>query len=422
MVGAVHIRDEVPDQRLVAAEAPVLNPPHDDLPDRIERRTARGLREARRVGARRTQLGVELGHRDGRREGEGGARRGAEVGVQLPHLEEVPRRIVRAWVVQLVVAVPQEKTGRAGWRGRRSVEVGRRECLEAESAEAGRRETLMAGREAGDHPGALQRVGSGRALVGRHVIGIRPDGILGIVRELRRAEVVAEPPAAERIARARDVHAEVVPPDRELAHQPAAGELVEQHDAVTEAGGAATIARPERAQQGGTGDDGARGLVEHDEGAATRRVHELDVVAGADVADRVGRNHPGESLPVEVEIRRREKTGRSSRWRTGRLHVEQRIPPSLARRGRPGRARGVGLAAGRSLGDRVARPPAADGRKPPQVPREHVRRDGWTGGTAVGRRVAWRDRRRAQQSGEGDDGHHDMPSMRGVHRGARLPG
>src|SRR5439155_1706444 len=143
-----------------------------------------------------------------------------------PPLRRSPNQRRPPWSVPST-SVPQEKTGRAGWRGRRSVEVGRRECLEAESAEAGRRETLIAGREAGDHPGAFQRVGGGRALVGRHVVRIRPDGILGIVRELRRAEVVAEPPAAERIARARDVHAEVVPPDRELAHQPAAGELVE---------------------------------------------------------------------------------------------------------------------------------------------------------------------------------------------------
>ena len=330
----------------------------------------------------------------------------------LPHLEEVPRRIVRAGVVQLVVAVPQEKSGRAGGRRRRSVEVGRRQCLEAEPAEAGSREALIAGREAGYHPLAVQRIGGRRALVGRHVVGIRPDGILGIVRELLRAEIVAEPPAAERIVRPRDVYAEVVSPAGELAHQPAAGERVEQHDAVAEARGAATVARPEGAQHGGTGDDVARGLVEHEEGAAARRVHELDVVGGADVADRVGRNRPGESLAVDVEIRRREERGRRARGRTGRLHVEQGVPPSLARTRRAGRALGVGMATGRPGDDRIARMPGTGGRKHPQVSREDVGDDGWTGGGARRRRAAC-GRRRNQQSGQGHGGHHRVPSMRG---------
>ena len=264
---------------------------------------------------------------------------------------------------------------------------------------------MIARREAGDHAGAVQRIGGGRALVGRHVVGVRPDGILGIVRKLRRAEVVAEPPAAERIAGPRDVHAEVVPLARQLAHQPAAGERVEEHDAVTEAGGAATAARPEGAQHGGPGSDRARGLVDHDERAAARRVHELDVVAPADVADRVGWVRPGESLTLEVEIRGREEARGHDLQPAGRLRVEQGVAPPLSRVCRSGGVRGVGLAAERPAEGRVARTPDADGRKRPHVPREDVRGDRWTGGGPVAQRRG----RRAEKSGEGEDRRHDVP-------------
>src|SRR5437763_356521 len=154
----------------------------------------------------------------------------------------------------------------------------------------------------------------------------------------------------------------MIPAYRELAHQPAAGERIEEHDAVPEAGGAETAARPEGAQHGGPADDRTRGLVDHDERAAARRVHELDVVAPADVADRVGWVRPGESLTLEVEIRGREEARGHDLQPAGCLRVEQGIAPPLSRVCRSGGVRGVGLAAERPAEGRVARTPDADGR------------------------------------------------------------
>jgi len=107
-------------------------------------------------------------------------------------------------------------------------------------------------------------------------------------------EVVAEPAAGQRVAGPGDVDAEVVADRGELRHEPAAGERVEEDDAVAIARHARAARRAEVAEHGRVGDQASVALPVDGEGAAARRVDHLDVVLRADVADRVGRHDAAE--------------------------------------------------------------------------------------------------------------------------------
>ena len=365
MVGAVDVDDEVADQSLVGAEVAVLRPPHHDLADGIEGHAGRRLEEARRVGNERAEGGVELRdrHRGHLREGRVGRR--GEVGMELEEIEEVVRRIGAGGAVQLVVAVADEEGGRARRRRRRAVDVARRERLEGEAVERRRREAEHAGGEAGQHARAIEGVDGRRALVRRHVVAVRPHRVLGVVRERRGGEVVADPAAGQRIARPGHVDAEMLADRSQLRHEPAARERVEEDDAVVVARGARAARGAQVAEPGRAGEQSPVALPVDGEGAAARRVDHLDVVVRADVADRVGRRDAGEALAVEVEVRGREQGGR------GRRRRAREEPTARGRlRGRGGCGARVRPAADGPLPDRVARAPRRDGGQRPHVPGE----------------------------------------------------
>ena len=307
MVGPVDIGRETADQRLVVAEVAVRQPVHDDLAQRVERRGRALLRDAL-VGRVAAQVRVELGDGDGHRPAERGIRGRGPVDVEGEELEVVLRGVVRAGVVRLVVAVPHEDPGRPRGRRRRAVEVGRGQHLEAERIQRGRREALVGRGGAGEHVGSVERVDRGRAFVRAEVVGVGPDGVLRVVRELGEREDVVVPAAADRVRRLRHVDAQVVARRGELGDQPALRELVVEHDRVAAArrAGAGAAQRRERER---AGDDGAVGLVVDRVVRGAAAVDGLDVVGRADVADRVRRVDAGVALRAHVDAGRGEGAG-----------------------------------------------------------------------------------------------------------------
>src|SRR5581483_1917824 len=104
--------------------------------------------------------------------------------------------------------------------------------------------------------------------VRREVVAVGPDAQLRVVEEVRAQVEAVAVPRARRVARLRDgdalVRRDVVPVDGELAHEPAVGELVVEHDGVAGAAALAEAAEtaPERADPDWAEQRGARRLVE----------------------------------------------------------------------------------------------------------------------------------------------------------------
>ena len=204
------------------------------------------------------------------------------VDMEVPDLQEVLAGGARR-VVGLVIPVPHERVRGAGRRRSTAVRVGRDQRLKAESREIGSGETLRRGNAADEHLGSVESVGRGAGLVGRSIIGVRPDTIFRIVRKAGRGELIGEPAPGDRIAGLGNVDAEPVAGVAELAQKPTVGKLVEKHDRIAETGGAIPRAA-ERVHGGGAGRHGAVSLVIDREHRATAAVDALDVVIETDVA------------------------------------------------------------------------------------------------------------------------------------------
>src|SRR5687767_486085 len=107
MIGAVDINDEISHQTVMAAEMAISQTEHDDFGNRIQTRRVAWLDDAVEA-ADAAEMRIELRNRDIQGAGEGRVSRVAPVDVKLPHLDEIARRIVRAGIVDLVVAMAHE--------------------------------------------------------------------------------------------------------------------------------------------------------------------------------------------------------------------------------------------------------------------------------------------------------------------------
>jgi hypothetical protein len=192
------------------------------------------------------------------------------------------------------------------------------------------REGLLVGGLSVDHPRAVEgrnaRSVEGRAarieLVGRHVVPVRPDRELRVVREIGVGERVPVIGAGW-VGSGRDRDTEQIGAgagagDRELGDQPAVRELV-----VEDAGIAVVVGLAEAAESGPDGVD-RPGAVKQRSGLGVdgeARVDGLDVVVGPDGTVRIGRStsdrEPCDTVADGVE-RSRRRSGRRGRAGPGR--------------------------------------------------------------------------------------------------------
>ena len=258
-------------------------------------------------------LAAELGHAgpsrgaELRKAGSGRAReererrvgRNREVGVEVEDLVNAGARPLH------------ERARRARGRQRRAVQVGGVvRILARADGDAGAHE----GRGiAGEHrrPVERERLRAEKRVARRvedvhaHVIGVGPDGDVGIVEEVRAQVKAVAGISAGRVGRGGDGDALVCRNGRpgELADEPAVGELVVEHDRVAVAGRLADAgeAGPERGDSHRPEDGGARRLVEDLEAF----IDDLDVLRQAHLAVRVGgravAHHARERDAVEVQ-------------------------------------------------------------------------------------------------------------------------
>ncbi len=265
----------------MVAEVPVDEPVHQAVPEGLELLRRVELGDA--LPAVRVAHGIEeFGDGNVDRSGEGAVFGRRPVHVELPLVK--PRG---------VDVESQEVIGRTRRRRRRAVEIRREDAELVTGVEGDHRR-----RRSREHRGPVERVGAAlRARrtehVERHVVGIGPDAELSVVGEevVARLELVL-PVGPGRVVRGRDREALVegtvgVVRQRELRKHPPVGLAVVPHERVAvvlDLAGAAE-ARPERVAGKGAEDDRARLVVDRRDA-----VDVLDVVAGSDVALRVGRH------------------------------------------------------------------------------------------------------------------------------------
>ena len=274
----------VDDERLVVPEVAVDEPVHQPIAERLQ--LLRRVELGNALSAERVADGInELRGRDLDRSGESAVGRRRPVDVELP-LEQARRVDVEG----------HEVVGRARGRRRGAVEVRRQHADLLSRAENDHSRGISR-----EHRGAVERIGAALDLavgpehVERHVVGVGPDADLSVVGEkgLARLELVL-PVLAGRIVRGRDREALVEGAvreirQRELRGDPAIGLPVvadERIAVVLKLAGAAE-AVPEGVA-GKRAQDHVAGLV------VDRRdvVDVLEVMVGADVAFRVGRDRP----------------------------------------------------------------------------------------------------------------------------------
>ena len=321
VVGVVCVDGVVEDERFACSEVSVLQVPHRPVRKRLEGSGRSRLRHAVVEEVRPgTEILVARRRRQGRKGGERRVRRDAPVDVEGEEVDAIgaaPEAAVDCSGVEV----------RSSGRRRRAVEVARQQ----DQRRTGGVEGLERGRVAGEHlrpvEGDRVQAPAGEAPLGAQVVGVRPDAELGIVVREVELEQVEEPAARDGVRRLRYRDAlegrrglEAVW-DRELAHHPAIGEVVIDDDrvpvVVLGAGVVLAGGNPELVDVGRAGQRVAL-LVEDLE----LRVDHLDVVAGTDVAVRVGRNEGRVADAVEVGIRRGELLGRDCRSPDLRSHAQ----------------------------------------------------------------------------------------------------
>ena len=380
MVEAVGIHRVVDDERLVVAEVAVGQPVHQPVAERVQLLARAGLRNTEReptevaVEGRRRERALV---RDADRSGAGPIDRG------VPHVEPIDREVHRVPVV--VVDLDQRRRSVRG-RERSAVDVRREHA--APEVRLDREHVLV------DHPSgaavdqliALERedADAGPTVTGLaelvdrdHVRMLRrPDAELRIVVQVRLVrDVLVRAPRAGRVAGLRDRDALVERPVRkrgvrQLARQPAVGELVVEHDRVSAIAGrhaAVGLAREHLV----AGDDPRRRgsvLVEDPE----REVHPLHVVVGPDVALGVRRIDAVHVVdPFEVGDRRRHQALRSAVLDEGAARVGigdvQAVGPGVLHDALEGpvRLHGLGPKVAERWSDR--RPCDLDGRHVPRT-------------------------------------------------------
>lgn len=256
---AAHINGLVEDHRPIGAEVAVLELHHAAVGQGIQRRVRVGLWNAvphagsvaiaqHDVVGRRGQ-GVDEGEAEGRHQ---------PVDPGLVHFEAIHGI---AWVL-LSVHGPDEESGCSRRRGR-AVEVRRQNSRIANVGRAEVRDGGLdeASRVAADHVATVQGVNAEvGGFIGGHVVCVRPDPVLRIVRKRSGIEFVEEPGAHRRVGRLGNGYTHAIgaivravrSPVSKLTQHPPVGQVVVHHNGIAIASTARMSRRPKvREIQGG---------------------------------------------------------------------------------------------------------------------------------------------------------------------------
>ena len=295
MIGAIHIGHVVAHDHFMCAQVPVVRPVHDHFAQGVQVHARARLIDARerRVAA---QFGIEWLCGIGGRATEHGVPRRGEVHGQGPELQPVVGDRRGPGIIGHAHEHRRSPGGRCGT----TVEGDRGGGLEPDGRVVGGGEALRGGRGvASQHLGAVQRIDrtTGPFVACHHVHAV-PHTVLRIVRKVGCGETVRVP-GAGRVGCLADRHQQAVAAGSELAHEPAVGNGIVQHDRITGAahGADEVVQIDRRAQRGPV-------LVEHLEIGAGTAIDHLHHVVGSHVQAGVCRVHAGVTDAVLGQVER----------------------------------------------------------------------------------------------------------------------